>query len=239
MSQVQCPNCQSRIDVTERLAGRKVKCSCGATLRMPQLKSPAAPAPSRPSGSPIRFQCPKCATALQVKAGLAGKVARCNCGTKIRIPNQTGPPVTASAPPVVNSPLGADPFANQDPFAQAPFANQDPFANDGLMGVSSVGIDPLTGQPAGVPDVARPRAAQARTSRSGSSRKEAIARGRQKERAKQSDGGGAGQIGIGILMMVGAVVWLVAGLFAGYIFFYPPILFILGMVALVKGLMSL
>jgi hypothetical protein len=44
----------------------------------------------------------------------------------------------------------------------------------------------------------------------------------------------AGVIG-GLLMILIAVVWFVAGLAAGIIFFYPPILFVLGIVALVKG----
>ncbi len=42
----------------------------------------------------------------------------------------------------------------------------------------------------------------------------------------------------GILMMIGAVVWFFGGLAAGIIFFYPPILFILGLIAMVKGLMG-
>ena len=42
--------------------------------------------------------------------------------------------------------------------------------------------------------------------------------------------GGAG-------MMVGAVVWFVVGWMAGRIFFYPPILFVIGIVAMIKGLM--
>ena len=37
-------------------------------------------------------------------------------------------------------------------------------------------------------------------------------------------------------MMVGAVVWFVAGLAANRIFFYPPVLFILGIVAVFKGI---
>ncbi len=41
----------------------------------------------------------------------------------------------------------------------------------------------------------------------------------------------------GILMMVGAVVWFVAGLAGDVIFFYPPVMFVLGFIALVKGLM--
>jgi hypothetical protein len=47
----------------------------------------------------------------------------------------------------------------------------------------------------------------------------------------------AGVIG-GVLMMVIAVVWFVVGLHAGWIFFYPPILFVIGIVALIKGLMG-
>ena len=36
--------------------------------------------------------------------------------------------------------------------------------------------------------------------------------------------------------MVGAVIWFVVGWFCGYIFFYPPILFIGGLITLVGGL---
>jgi hypothetical protein len=43
----------------------------------------------------------------------------------------------------------------------------------------------------------------------------------------------------GVLMMVIAVVWFVCGLmFLNRIFFYPPILFIIGLIALIKGLVS-
>lgn len=45
-----------------------------------------------------------------------------------------------------------------------------------------------------------------------------------------------GSIVSGLLMMVGAVVWFVAGLAFDRIFFYPPILFIFGLIAFVKGL---
>jgi hypothetical protein len=42
----------------------------------------------------------------------------------------------------------------------------------------------------------------------------------------------------GVGMMVGAVVWFALGWMAGRIFFYPPILFVLGIVAVGKGLMA-
>lgn len=43
------------------------------------------------------------------------------------------------------------------------------------------------------------------------------------------------KIGGGVLSMVGAVVWFVLGLMADRIFIYPPILFILGLIAVVNG----
>jgi predicted lipid-binding transport protein (Tim44 family) len=45
----------------------------------------------------------------------------------------------------------------------------------------------------------------------------------------------AGVVG-GALMMLIAVVWFVGGLFAGILFFYPPILFVIGIIAMVKGM---
>jgi len=47
----------------------------------------------------------------------------------------------------------------------------------------------------------------------------------------------AGMFG-GLLMMLIAVVWFVVGLAAGIIFFYPPILLVIGLVAFVKGMMG-
>jgi hypothetical protein len=42
----------------------------------------------------------------------------------------------------------------------------------------------------------------------------------------------------GIIMIAIAVIWFVVGLAAGYIYFYPPVLFIIGVVALVKGVIK-
>jgi len=42
----------------------------------------------------------------------------------------------------------------------------------------------------------------------------------------------------GIIVIIGAITWFIAGLISGYIFFYPPLLFILGVVIFVKGLMN-
>jgi hypothetical protein len=45
----------------------------------------------------------------------------------------------------------------------------------------------------------------------------------------------AGVLG-GLLMILIAIVWFVGGLMVGYIFFYPPVLLVIGIIAFVKGL---
>jgi hypothetical protein len=40
---------------------------------------------------------------------------------------------------------------------------------------------------------------------------------------------------VGLLMLLGAVVWFFLGLAAGRIFFYPPIMFVLGIGAIIRG----
>ena len=40
----------------------------------------------------------------------------------------------------------------------------------------------------------------------------------------------------GVIMMGIALIWFFAGIAGGYIFFYPPILFIIGLYAFIKGL---
>ncbi|MEM9327472.1 MAG: hypothetical protein AAGA85_17530 [Bacteroidota bacterium] len=42
----------------------------------------------------------------------------------------------------------------------------------------------------------------------------------------------------GLIMIVIAIVWFFGGLAAGYLFYYPPILLVLGLYALVKGLIK-
>lgn len=41
---------------------------------------------------------------------------------------------------------------------------------------------------------------------------------------------------VGLLTMLAAVVWFVGGLAAGVVFFYPPILFFVGLFGFLKGL---
>ena len=42
----------------------------------------------------------------------------------------------------------------------------------------------------------------------------------------------------GLFMMAGAVVWFVTGLALGYLYFYPPVLFVLGLGAIAKDVFT-
>jgi hypothetical protein len=56
--------------------------------------------------------------------------------------------------------------------------------------------------------------------------------------SRERSGGGIAihpSIITGALMMVGATIWFVLGLAAGYIYFYPPVMFVLGIGAIIRG----
>jgi hypothetical protein len=55
--------------------------------------------------------------------------------------------------------------------------------------------------------------------------------------ATEKSGIKKGMLG-GVVMIAIAVVWFFGGLAAGYIFYYPPILFAIGIYALIKGLIE-
>lgn len=71
---------------------------------------------------------------------------------------------------------------------------------------------------------------------------------KKRRRSYRSSGSSSGRRGVGISVspgiigglaaMVIAVVWFIAGLYFGWVFFYPPILFIIGLVRFVASLMG-
>lgn len=42
-------------------------------------------------------------------------------------------------------------------------------------------------------------------------------------------------IGLGVVMMLGSVIWFFGGLYVGILFYYPPLLFVVGIITVVKG----
>jgi hypothetical protein len=59
-----------------------------------------------------------------------------------------------------------------------------------------------------------------------------------KSRSSSSGGMNGGLMIKGVLMIVGAIVWFVVGWMAGFIYFYPPILLVLGIGTCIKAMMG-
>jgi len=164
---------------------------------------------------PILLTC-ACTRILRVKDELAGRKVRCpDCGSVQTVPEPAGPD---RAEDQAGDVLLSGPPAPATPPATAVRAEPPP------------PLPPLRrpATPAAPPaPVARPpRMARAD-------------RPRRLPRVAFEEGWfgslNAGAIG-GILMMLIAVVWFVAGLAGGIIFFYPPVLLVIGFLSFLKGL---
>lgn len=234
---VQCRNCSKQFKVTEKMFGRKVKCTCGTVMQMPAAPAsqpkPAAVATGYDAAD-VQFQCPKCMQRLSVPASAAGQVTACPCGAKIRVPQ--APAAPANDPYALPAEHGGmDELDQLDEIGLEPMGN-DSFANAGLD--NQYGLSPLEhsggdanayGVPTGQPAYLQPSKPM------GGGRK--IVR---KPREQESGGTGGG-FGInssvlsGIGMMIGALVWFFGGLALNIFFVYPPILFFIGLFTMISG----
>lgn len=157
--------------------------------------------------------CPQCDKRLMVPAGTIGKQGRCpackNVFTLEQLFEAEHAGATAGA-------YGAPPT----------FASNSPYADDDFKGDYQLQAAP----PTPTPTVTHTDFQQMATNYSGN------------YQPRSSDGSGGfwnGSVLGGIALMVIACVWFFGALFlADRIFFYPPIMFIIGLVTVVKGLMS-
>lgn len=166
---------------------------------------------------PIAFSCP-CGKKFQVADTFAGKRTKCNsCASPLTVPNPPPPePEPEDDYEVVEEPL---------PVAKAATVRAVPATPP----VSKLGGSRWADKPAPrrVVDDDDDRPAKPKK--------------KKKRRPSESSGGGvtvSGGVVAGLFMMLGAVVWLVVGLYFGWLFFYPPVLFIIGLISLIKGLMG-
>ncbi|MEM7474059.1 MAG: hypothetical protein AAF483_03645 [Planctomycetota bacterium] len=257
MPQFRCPSCNKTLKADEKHAGKQVKCPCGQQLQVPfSAKKSQAPASAAPSATPpspapakdyIQIQC-TCGKVMKTPASAAGKTVRCpGCQATLQVPGgPTAAPAPAAAP---------DPFGTSDPYAaggmpdlSSDFSNQQ----DDWLGA----LPPADNAPAsalqqdfyagsgGGGGGASPYSNSATSSKKASAnrylaqaeedivRQESYAAQQEPEEGSMWDAGAI----TGILMMLGAVVWFVGGLAVGYIFFYPPILFIAGLFSFARAL---
>jgi hypothetical protein len=172
------------------------------------------------------MSCPACRKKLRLAAKALGKKAKCPaCQTVIQIP--------ATAPGSAVAPAVAPPAAPAVAKAVVPRATAP----------ASPVFEPTTWSDSELFDVAPSRAATPAETTfpdlgAGSPAKikypKPAQRGSFRAEKKGIDNGVLGGLG----MIAGAVIWFVVGWACGYIFFYPPILLLIGVFAVVKGLMT-
>lgn len=173
--------------------------------------------------------CPQCGKDLMVPVAAVGKQGRCPaCAHQFLIEA----PIAAAlaAPDLVELP-------DDDLPQLAPLAD-DSF---GLHNTSTHTLQPVS--PALASQFSAPAANQ-RSTAINPYMASAAADMQRAQGEKYSHGFGLeqrawdmGMLG-GILMMGIAAVWFFAGLAAGYIFFYPPILFVIGLAAFCRGMFT-
>lgn len=236
-----CPHCQKQLQAPENAVGKTAKCkACGGTSQIPASAAPvlvAQPVASQPSangGETILISCSNCGKRLRAPATASGKRVKCSCGAVLPVPgNQSagGGSSNSSAswldtlPTASNMPDGgASPFPFDSAPPLYPTAQQAPY-NAAYYQEAA----PPSGQGYQAGSASNSMANMYLANAAAETSRDAYV-----ERGETWKVDWA-KIGGGLLMMVGAVVWFFLGLAAGRIFFYPPILFIIGLVAVVKG----
>lgn len=255
-----CGQCGQVLSASTTAAGKVVACPCGQKLRVPGAATPqevevldavliddhpvSTPAqmqsfdamhsaPAAPAGQSARFQddaqefrakCAACGVTLRIPAKNAGKKIKCKCGHVFQHS------VAAQVVSVVaDQNVGATPLSGQ----QATQAVQqdaglfdDAFANveQSAMGAGQVPARQFSQSSSQMKRYRKPEPAASRTSPN-----KAV----QNEKSKGSlfDGGILGGVG----MIVGALVWLVVGLYNGWLFYYPLFMLIVGAGMIIKG----
>lgn len=176
---------------------------------------------------PITFDC-ECGKQLRVADAFAGKRAKCpSCENVMPVPMES----VEEEAPVKRPAIARRVAAREEDEGDRPRRRRD--EQD-----EKDGKEAKAGSDAKEEGDDRPRFGKRRLTDDGSaadrkSTDETAAKSRSLE-GKLSNSGIAGGVGL----MVAAVVWFVVGLAADRIFFYPPVLFIVGLVAFIKGLVA-
>lgn len=172
----------------------------------------------------IDFSCDVCGTPLQALDQNAGKKARCQCGSIMRVPaissHYSAHPATYEAPEDYNAreevpagPVVSRPFDDFEAHQKQVVSNERyddsaPMSRGGDRDLPS----PDSLQP--IPPTSDPSAPV----------------------EKPAAGADVSAIFWGVVIMVGSVVWFFGGLAAGRVFIYPAALFFIGLFKTIGGI---
>ncbi|MEQ8788637.1 MAG: hypothetical protein RIC55_20170 [Pirellulaceae bacterium] len=247
---VQCPACAQQHTVGEAMYGKRAKCACGAVVQVPAGPAYAAVATAPSAAGSVQVQCPSCGKQHMAGPELQGKAVRCPCGGVLQVPAQD-PLGSAYDDPLGSSYGGSSVF---DDLSQAEMgATAMP---PGAYGQSPYGAPPPYGPPAPYGAPPNPYAASQPAQAPRPTDDQLLAGYLKDESWKQpdkysqssgeSEGGifsfesgilNAGVVG-GLAAMLIGIVWFVGGLACGIIFFYAPVLILLGLVGIIRGVLT-
>jgi phage FluMu protein Com len=179
----------------------------------------------------IRVQCGACDTKLAVPGTVAGKKVRCpKCKGVVAVPAPTPQP----APAVTRSQTAAVPKKKKRKVRKRPGPKRnDLFSSDEFLSQGEA-VASSSGQLPPRKKHGKKKGPKPRLVGTGNEAPKGPKRVRQSFSDRLLHGG----VITGILTMIGAAAWFLIGLAGGVIFFYPPILFIIGLVTCIKGLLD-
>ena len=222
---IPCSECGSNMSVPSTAAGKKVRCpKCKTVVDIPGGSSYASDDAS--SGT----------TSAEPQPRRARRISEPSASSPSAPPAKPTPvakPASLVKPAPIAKPAEAKPRRTKERAAPA----DDDWLDDDLSSLGSGGDEwDSYGNPYAEPQGLPPRGKRKNT---GSSTPALRGTGNEAPAAYSRPSGGTdGSVLTGILMMVGAVVWFFGALALGWIFWYPPVMFVLGFITLVKGIMS-
>lgn len=206
---VKCPHCETRLNIPDVHAGKKCKClHCGRVIQIPSIL---------PLGQQAAAQAPDAAVSAPTPATPNPAAAA---------PSMAKP---AKYRPATVKPVVPPPIPELCPHCQKPMSSQAVFCvNCGYDKRTGLRVTPqVLAAPPPLPTtspIAQPGPAKQTTGEGGFF-------------GIEKRGIRAGVLG-GVVMMAIAAVWFFVGLSCDRMFFYPPILFIIGIYAVIKGLVT-
>lgn len=177
----------------------------------------------------MRLKCKACDATIKAKQRFWGKAVNCpGCGETLTIPAVARKPAAAAVKPIVVDDPAEPIFDEETPAPAKPAGRKPSKGFDEIDDYDDFGTGEFDdyGEAAPAP---RPRKKARKPARSTRRSREP-----KSDRLFSLNGGVIG----GMLMMIIALVWFFAGLAGGIIFFYPPILFVIGIAAFVKGIVG-
>ncbi|WP_372717934.1 hypothetical protein [Novipirellula sp.] len=263
MSQFACPACRRILKSKPELAGKQVKCTCGQQFRVPSVGGSTGVGSGAirdvaATNGKLTLSC-GCGKRLAAPLSARGKSVRCPCGQVNKVPlgDAHAGSVGVAAPVVATSPKPTSPKpTSPSPTSPSPTSLAAAASNDWLDDLPvhpAAAYSSVTGMamqahanPYANPAAVHPGSYAAQTPANATANSHLAEAQRQiakdRRNGNSGDRGGSsffsgGTMG-GLLMMIIALVWFFGGLAAGVIFFYPPVLFVLGFIALVKSAMG-